>query len=104
MKRCALTWRKQKKYRNAEFNVSRKKENQQFTEEARNAKITTELVLHARAELGDNKVNGPEDAIVSEMIKKLPMEKIYIIVRCFQERFMGQMEFPSSWKVLKLVF
>ena len=63
-----------------------------------------DLVLQARAKLSDNKVNGPEDAIVSEMITKLPMEKIYIIARCFQERFMGQMESPSSWKVVKLVF
>ena len=26
------------------------------------------------------------------MIKQLPLEKVYIITRCFQERFMGQME------------
>ena len=38
------------------------------------------------------------------MIKRLPMEKIYTIARCFQERFMGQMNPPSSWKVVKLVF
>ena len=38
------------------------------------------------------------------MIKKLPMEKIYTAARCFQERFTGQMESPSSWKVVKLVF
>ena len=41
---------------------------------------------------------------MSEMIKKLPMEKINTIARCFQERFMGQMESPSSWKVVKVVF
>ena len=41
---------------------------------------------------------------MSEMIKKLPMEKIYTAARCFQELFMGQMESPSSWKVVKLVF
>ena len=78
----------------------KKKGNQQFTEEGRNAEITVE-VLQARAKLSDDQVNGPEDAIVSEMIKKLPMEKIYIIAMCFQARFMGQMESPSSWKVLK---
>ena len=38
------------------------------------------------------------------MIKQLPMSKIIIIKRCFQERFMGQMEAPSSWKIVKLVF
>ena len=52
----------------------RKKGNQQFTE-GRNAEIAVDLVLQARAKSSDNKVNGPEDAIVSEMIKKLPMEK-----------------------------
>ena len=81
-----------------------KKGNQQFTEEGRNAEITVDLVLQARAKLSDNKVNGPEDATVSEMIKKWPMDNIYTVARCFQERFMGQMESPSSWKVLKLVF
>ena len=81
-----------------------KKGNQQFTEERLNADITVDLMLQARAKLSDNKVNGPEDAIVSEMIKKLPVEKIYTFARCFQERFMGQMESPSSWKVVKLVF
>ena len=82
----------------------KKKGNQQFTEDGRNAAITVDLVLQAKAKLSDNKVNGPEDTIVSEMIKKLPLEKIYNIPRCFQERFMGLMESPSSWKILKLVF
>ena len=54
--------------------------------------------------MSENKVNGPEDAVVSEMIKQLPLEKIYIITRCFQERFMGKMEAPNSWKVVKFVF
>ena len=62
-----------------------KKGNQQFTEEARNVDITVDLVLHARAKLSENKVNGPEDAIVSEIVKRLPMEKIHTITRCFQE-------------------
>ena len=58
---------------------------------------------HARTRdtLSENKVNGPEDAIVSEMIKRLP---IYTVTRCFQERFMGMMESPGSWKMVKLVF
>ena len=46
--------------------------NQQFTEDGRNAEITVDLVLQTRAKLSENKVNGPEDAIVSEMIKRLP--------------------------------
>ena len=63
-----------------------------------------DLVLQARTRLSDNKVNGPEDAIVSEMIKRLPMEKIHTIARCFQERFLGLMKSPNSWKVVKLLF
>ena len=61
-------------------------------------------MLQARAKMSQNKVNGPEDAVVSEMIKQLPQEKVYIMLKCFQERFMGQMEAPSSWKIVKLVF
>ena len=40
-------------------------------------------MLQARAKLSDNKVNGLEDAIVSEMIKKLSM--FYTIARSFLE-------------------
>ena len=69
------------------------KVNQQFTEEGR---ITFDLVLQARAKLSDKKVNGPADVIVSEIIKKLPMEKIHTIARCFQKRSMGLVESPSS--------
>ena len=54
--------------------------------------------------MSDNKVSGPEDAVVSEMIKLLPLEKIYIITRCFQERFMGQMEVQVRGTIVKLVF
>ena len=57
-------------------------------------------VLLARAKWRDHK-DGPEDAIVSEMMKKLPMEKICTIARCFQEEFM---ESPNSRKVGNLVF
>ena len=52
-------------------------------EDGRKAEITVDVVLEARARLSDNKVNVPEDAIVSEMIKRLPMEKIYTVTRCF---------------------
>ena len=60
----------------------KKEGNQQFTEDGRNAEITVDVVLQARAKVSENKVNGPEDAIVSEMIKRLPMEKIYTITGC----------------------
>ena len=63
-----------------------------------------DLVLQARAKLSDNKVNGREDAFVSEMIKQLTLARIYTIAKCFQERFMGQMEGPSPWKIVKLVY
>ena len=38
------------------------------------------------------------------MIQHLPLEKICTITRCFQERFLGQMDALSSWKIVKLVF
>ena len=66
--------------------------------EGRTLEITVDFVLQARAKMSDNKVNGPDDAIVSEMIKQLPLDKIYTVTTCFQERFMGQMESPTSWK------
>ena len=61
-----------------------------FTDDGRGAEITVVLVLQARAKMSENKVNGPEDAFVSDMIKQLPLEKIYTITRCFQELFMGR--------------
>ena len=70
--------------------------------DGRNAEITVDLVLHARAKMSDNRVNGPDDAVVSEMIKHLPVEKICIIARCFQERFLCQMDALSSWEIVKL--
>ena len=82
----------------------KKKGDQQFRVDGRQAEITVDLVFQAKAKMSDNKVNRPEDTVASEMIKQLPLEKVYTITKCFQERFMGQMEAPSSWKILKLVF
>ena len=48
----------------------KKNGNQQFTEQGRNAEFTVDLVLQAGAKSSGNKVIGPEDVIVSEMIKK----------------------------------
>ena len=42
--------------------------------------------------MSDNNINGPEDAIVSEMIKILLMEKTYTLTMCFQARLLGLME------------
>ena len=82
----------------------KRKGDQHFTKDGRGAEMTIDLVLQARAKVSENRVNGPEDAAVSEMIKQLPQEKIYIITKFFQERFMGQTEAPSSWKIVKRVF
>ena len=64
----------------------KKKGEQQFTKEGRSAEITVDLMLQARAKMSNNKVNGPEDAIVSEMIKHLPLGTICTTTKCFQER------------------
>ena len=77
---------------------------QQLTVDGRNAEITVDMVLQARNKMSDSEVNGPEDAVVSEMIEILLVKKILIITRCFQERFKSLMEAPSSWKIVKLVF
>ena len=63
---------------------SKKRGDQQFTKDGRGAETTIDLVLQAREKVSDNRVNGPEDAVVSEMIKQLPQEKIYIITRCYR--------------------
>ena len=39
--------------------------------------------------MSENKVNGPEDAVVSELIKQLSSENIYTTTKCFQKRFHG---------------
>ena len=100
---CKLIKMKQEKCKTHELNI-KKKGVRHFTDDGRGAEITVVLVLQARAKMSENKVNAPEDAVVSDMIKLLPWEKIYIITRCIQERSMGQMDAPSSWKIVKLVF
>ena len=76
------------------------KGDQHFTEDGRGAEITIDLVLQARAKIPEKKVNGPEDAVVSEMIKQFFREKICIIAGCYRERPVGQTEAPSSWKIV----
>ena len=39
--------------------------------------------------MSEIKVNGPEDAEVSEMIKQLLLERIHTILRCFQRTLHG---------------
>ena len=47
-----------------------------FTEQGRVAEISVRLELQAKALLSDNKVRGPQDSVVSEMIKQLPLENL----------------------------
>ena len=56
----------------------KRKGDHHFTKNGRGTEITIDLVLQAGAKMSENKVNGPEDAVVSEMIKQMPQEKIYI--------------------------
>ena len=104
MKVCILIKRETREIQKKKIEYFTKKDHRHFTEEGRGAEITVDLVLQARAQLSENKVNGPEGAFVSEMIKRLRLEKIHIITMCFQERFTGQMEAPCSWKIAKVVF
>ena len=82
----------------------KKKGDRQFTDDGNRGEITVDVMLQDRAKMFENKVKGPEDAFESETIKRLPLENINMITTCFQERFMGQMEGPSSWTIVKLVF
>ena len=52
----------------------------------------------------DDKVSGPEDNMVSEMIKQLPLGFFYMNAKCFQERFMGREKAPNIWKIVNLLF
>ena len=79
----------------------KKRGDQHFTVYGRRAEITVDLVLQAKAKMSENKVTGPEDAVVSEMIKQLLQEEVYFTTKCFQD--MVQMLVPSSWKIVRLV-
>ena len=54
--------------------------------------------------MSENKVNGPEDAVVSDTSKRLPQEKIFTTTRCSQERSTELDVAPSSWRIVTLVF
>ena len=51
--------------------------------------------------MSDNKISGPKDAMVSEMVKILPLDKFYTTTKCFQERFVGQMNAPEGARDLE---
>ena len=80
---------------------SEEKGDQQFTMDGRQAEVTVDLVLRAWAKMNDNKISGSKDAMVSEMVKILPLEKFHTTTRCFQERFVGQMNAPEGARDLE---
>ena len=43
-----------------------------FTEERRIVEITIDLVLRERTSMAEEKVNGPEDSVVTDISKRLP--------------------------------
>ena len=88
LRHCKEVRRRREKYKKKELN--------QFTDDGRRAVITVDLLLQANAKMSDNRVNGPEDAVVSEIIRQLPLETIYTITKCFEERFLGQMGKPDA--------
>ena len=78
----------------------RKNGNQHFTEEGRNAEITVDLVLQARAKLSDDKEKRTRGRDRERDDQKDAHGKIYTIARCCQERFMARWNPP----VVTLVF
>ena len=77
-----------------------------FKDDGRIAEITFSLVLRARVEMVEEKVNGPrESMVVVEMIKELPQKKVYEITRYVPPRFMRlEGEAPDPWGTVKVVF
>ena len=102
-KRCTQIKTKQGKCKRKELNISKRKVTRHFTDDGRGAEITVDLVLLAKAQMSENKVNGQEDAVETEMIKQLLVEEIFICCEVFSGTLMGQMDAPSSWKIVRLV-
>ena len=65
--------------------------NEQFFEE-RIAEISVDSVLQTRSRLCDGKVDGPDDRLVSELLKR----KIFEVAHFSQERFMGKEQASDS--------
>ena len=84
-------WKKELQRRGAEVNEKteeqakwiakyKKDGDRQFTKMGELLRsITVDLVLQSRARMLENVGNGPEDAIVSEMIQQLPQKNMYAI-------------------------
>ena len=101
VKRCTLIGKKTREVQEKKIEYFKKKGDRQFTMDGRQAEVTVDLVLRAWAKMSDNKISGPKDAMVSEMVKILPLEKFYTTTRCFQERFVGQMNAPEGARDLE---
>ena len=71
LRKCIRMPTKQEKCKRKEFNISKRNGYRHFTDDGRGTDITIDLVLVARAKMSDNKVNGPEDAVVSVMLEQL---------------------------------
>ena len=52
--------------------------------------------------MSESSVDGPEDAIVNQAVALGEVPHSFEVF--FQERFMGEMEAPNSWRVVNLVF
>ena len=55
----------------------RKNGDRHFTDDGRRVEIPIDLVLQARAKMSENKVNGPADAVVSEMTNSCHKREIF---------------------------
>ena len=83
----------------------KKKGDQQFTEEGRTAEITVDLMLYARAKISNNKVKWAGRRHRERDDEAFcPWRRSALLRSVFRERFLGQMESPSSWNIMKLVF
>ena len=51
--------------------------------------LSVDIVMSARAKLTVGKAHGPQDEIVSEMLKLLPITCVYIALHLFSERYLG---------------
>ena len=92
-----MIWRRQEKQKNTELNISKKKGDLQFTEGCRDH---SRPGVASQDKPSDNKVNGPEDAIVSENDEAVALGKKYTIAKCFQERFIdGGSKFVEDCEV-----
>ena len=66
--------------------------------EERIAEISVDSVLQTRSRLCDGKVDGPDDRLVSEMLKC----KIFEVAHFSQERFMEKEQASDSWKIVQV--